>query len=189
LSTEERLYKQLDGIVSSIIKALESLEKELSDYIVVTNKRLKILEEKVTKFESLADVSEKGLVKAIESTSSSEKVKTLSHIAPQEHPPAPKVDQRPIPTPPIAKVEAPIESAPIKQPETSYIQPTTTPSIPKPPAFKAELSTEIEAPTVPEIPITETPNLKEPSVEKKDSKKEDEDKDELMSALKIIDSL
>ena len=66
MSAEERLYKQLEGIVSSIINALEGLEKEFSEYIEETDKRIQRLEDKVHKFESLADVSGKGLVKAIE---------------------------------------------------------------------------------------------------------------------------
>ncbi len=192
MSSEEKLAKQLDDIASSIIKALEGLEKELSEYIEITNKRLHILEDKMQKLESLADVSGKGLIKAIESPKPQEhstfsQAKTHQPIdSPQPKPITPSIEQPKITTAPptatIPKVESEIpQSKPI-------ITESKLPPVPIPPTFQPkieELSPEITPPTTdPEVPSTPETKSDDPT-----KKKDSEDKDELMSALKIIDSL
>ncbi len=188
MSAEERLYKQLEGIVTSIIKALEGLERELSEYIEVTDKRIHLLEEKVHKFESLADVTGKGLVKAIETSKSPEQVKGLAHLASRSEP---EVVSQP-------KVEAPViqpksESPPaVPQPTSSTPDQTSKiPPVPLPPSYKPVLKEDIEdsptdTTTTPTIPI---PTAVEKEAKVDDEDKEDTDKSELMSALKKIDEL
>jgi len=198
LSAEDRLVNQLESIVSSVIKALEGLEKELSEYIEVTNRRLDILEKKMKKFESLEDVKSKGgLVKAIESSSNSEQVKPLAHLARHQS----SNQQSTLPD----KMQ---QQASLQQQSRPSIMPPVTPSsqqqqqpgppnlsklppIPKPPSFETSIET-IKAPTVRTPPpiVHETPS----ELPKKDGKpqlkkKEDNDKEELMSALKTIDAL
>jgi len=186
LSIEERLAKQLDSIAGSIIKALESLEKELSEYITVTNKRLQVLEAKVVKFESLADVTNKGLVGAIQGSSNPDSVKGLAHLSTQSSttpPSIPKPVQPPVVQPTVSapppKTTIPIvkSSAPAPQQPTEEIK---LPPVPKPPTFKPTLTDD--------KPKTDEPSP--PTVDKKKPEKKDgDDKEELMSALKIIDSL
>ena len=187
MSAEERLYKQLEGIVSTIIKALEGLERELSEYIEVTDNRIHRLEDKVRKFESLADVSGKGLVKAIESSKSPDQVKGLAHLAAQSKPavtPKPEV-QTPVIQP---KVETP--PAVPQPPSAGTTHTSKIPPVPLPPSFKPVLKDEpaqpiTTAPTTPSVPRTPT-TRKDP---KEAEEKEDTDKTELMSALKKIDEL
>ena len=197
MSTEERLAKQLDNIAGSIIKALESLEKELSEYIDVTNKRLHVLEDKVTKFESLAVVSSKGLVGAVQESNNSGTVKGLAHLSTPSSSPSPtppKSIQPPVvqpnisstpsvvqpsvssppPAPTIPKVEQPQPTPPVVSQETKL------PPVPAPPTYKATLADEKSTTDIPQPPTTD---------DKKTDKKNGEDKEELMSALKIIDSL
>ncbi len=176
MSAEERLYKQLEGIVSSIINALEGLEKELSEYIEETDKRIQRLEDKVRKFESLADVSGKGLVKAIESSESPEQVKGLAHLATQSKP---TVRTKPE-TPPA-----------VPQPPAARTSPTSkVPPVPLPPSFKPVLKDESQEPSTSAPAI---PTIPKPPTTRKDpeetEEKEDMDKKELMSALKKIDEL
>jgi len=176
LSAEERLYKQLEGIVSSIINALEGLEKEFSEYIEETDKRIQRLEDKVHKFESLADVSGKGLVKAIESSESPEQVKGLAHLATQS-----KTTVSPKPETPPA----------VPQPPAARTSPTSkVPPVPLPPSFKPVLKDESQEPSTSASVI---PTIPKPPTTHKDpeetEEKEDKDKKELMSALKKIDEL
>ena len=208
MNTEEELVKQLEGIVSSMIKALESLEKEFSEYIDVTNKRLQVLEDRIQRFDSLAAVSGQGLVKAIEGTPDFEKVEGLAHLSTQK-----TETQPPQTTPPVtAEIESKEEIQPqdiqptIEIPSPSDVieeTPTTPqtddyselPPVPVPPTFKTDdvIETpepEIEgqlaspvvqqpiAPTGDSIPKTEVMGIED-----------EDDKKELMSALKLIDSL
>ena len=225
MSAEERIYKQLENISSSIIKALEGLEKELAEYIEVTDSRLNKLENKIQRLESLADVSSSGLVKTIEKSTSQEKTSELSHIAakpsisspvPQPNEPVPikaELPQSPVPQPKesiLTKTELP--QKPISQPKvtTPIPQPTSTtttpikttesqatsgiPPVPIPPSFKPVLKEESpkEETVVPQPKIAE-PTTAEGSMatnlEEKKKKENDKDKDDLMSALKMIDSL
>lgn len=187
MSAEERLYKQLEGIVSSIINALEGLEKEFSEYIEETDKRIQRLEDKVHKFESLADVSGKGLVKAIESSESPEQVKSLAHLATQSKPtvsPKPEVQAPAI----QAKPETPPA---VPQPPAARTSPTSkVPPVPLPPSFKPVLKDESQEPSTSAPAI---PTIPKPPTTRKDpeetEEKEDMDKKELMSALKKIDEL
>ncbi|MBK5114153.1 MAG: hypothetical protein KGD59_08855 [Candidatus Heimdallarchaeota archaeon] len=187
MSAEERLYKQLEGIVASIIKALEGLEKELSEYIEVTDRRIHKLEDKVHKFESLADVSSKGLVKSIETSESPEQVRGLAHIATQSKPavtPEPEI-QAPIMQP---KTETPPA---VPQPPSAVTAETSrVPPVPLPPSFKPVMSDEpLEAvSTAPATPIVPRPPTARKDSEEAEEK-EDKDKNELMSALKKIDEL
>ena len=187
MSAEERLYKQLEGIVASIIKALEGLEKELSEYIEVTDKRIHKLEEKVHKFESLADVSGKGLVKAIETSKSPDQVKGLAHLASQSKS---TVAPKPEVKTPIIEPKAEAKSTIPQPPSTaaSLSETSKVPPVPMPPSFKPvmrEESTETTTPASPSVP--KPPTIKKESKEAED--KEDKDKNELMSALKKIDEL
>ncbi|MCE7744237.1 MAG: hypothetical protein GPJ52_03770 [Candidatus Heimdallarchaeota archaeon] len=187
MSAEDRLYKQLEGIVSSIIKALEGLEKELSEYIEVTDKRIHKLENKVHKFESLADVSSKGLVKAIETSKSPEQVKGLAHLAAQSKPavtPKPEIQ-----TPVIQPIAKTLPTIP-QPPSAGTTHTSKVPPVPLPPSFKPVMRDEpaqpvSTAPTTPSVPRTPT-TQKDPE---EAEEKEDEDKNELMSALKKIDEL
>ena len=187
MSAEERLYKQLEGIVSSIIKALEGLEKELSEYIEVTDKRIHRLEDKVHKFESLADVSSKGLVKAIETSKSPEQVKGLAHIVAQSKP---AVTPKPEIQTPVIQPKAETPPAVPQQPSASTAQTSKIPPVPLPPSFKPVMKDESPeavstAPTTPIVPRPPTPRKDPEEAEEK----EDKDKKELMSALKKIDEL
>lgn len=187
MSAEERLYKQLEGIVSSIIKALEGLEKELSEYIEVTDKRIHRLEDKVHKFESLAEVSSKGLVKAIETSKSPEQVKGLAHIAAQSKP---AVTPKPEIQTPVIQPKAETPPAVPQQPSASTAQTSKIPPVPLPPSFKPVMKDESPepvstAPTTPIVPRPPTPRKDPEEAEEK----EDKDKKELMSALKKIDEL
>jgi hypothetical protein len=184
LSAEERLYKQLEGIVSSIINALEGLEKELSEYIEVTDNRIHKLEDKVHKLESLADVSGKGLVKAIETSKSPDQVKGLAHLAAQSKPavtPKPEI-QTPVIQP---KVETP--PAVPQPPSAVKAQTSKVPPVPLPPSFKPVMKDEpvSTAPTTSSVPRPPTARKDPEEAEEK----EDKDKKELMSALKKIDEL
>jgi hypothetical protein len=190
LSAEERLYKQLEGIVSSIIKALEGLEREFSEYIEVTNKRLQTLEDKMQKMESLADVSGKGLVKAIESSSEPDKVKGLAHLTQSQ----PKEESSPAQQPPVMQppeidksMDAPsVQSEPPKETPADQFPP-----VPTPPSIRTKPSSTPSPPSTPVTTSTTSPDQPEtPTPSKPEKKKgEDEDKEELLSALKIIDSL
>jgi len=201
LSSEDRLASQLESIVSSVIKALEGLEKELSEYIEITNKRLQVLEDKVQKFESLADIKSKGgLVKAIESSSNADQVKQLAHLTQRRPSPTVQQEQKqpPLAQQPIRRTTSSSPSPPQpmprspQRPETSQLPP-----IPKPPSIGTTLSSEsIKPPTInPQTHATLSPEHtldsqrpKEP-IKPRSEKKEDDDKEELMSALKVIDSL
>lgn len=186
MSAEERLYKQLEGIVSSIIKALEGLEKELSEYIEVTDKRIHKLEDKVHKFESLADVSGKGLVKAIETSKSPEQVKGLAHIAAQSKP---AVTPKPEVHTPVIQPKAETPAVP-QPPGASTAQTSRIPPVPLPPSFKPVMKDEPAQPvsTAPSIPSVPRPPTTRKDPEEAEEK-EDKDKNELMSALKKIDEL
>lgn len=216
MSTEERIYKQLENISASIIKALEGLETELAEYIQVTDSRLNKLEDKIKRLDALADVSSKGLVKTIEDSTDKEKVATLSHIAtptsnstPQpstplisqteELAPQPTVSS-PVPSPelaPQATVSSPTpdpEPSPVITPiETSNL--SEIPKVPIPPSFKPVLQE--EEPAKEEIIIPQPKDLDSSlpkssiaeELEEKKKKEADKDKDDLMSALKMIDSL
>ncbi|MHA1760510.1 MAG: hypothetical protein ACTSXA_07800 [Candidatus Heimdallarchaeota archaeon] len=219
MSLEERIFKQIQDLSTSIIRALDSLEKELSEYIEVTDKRLLKLEDKFQKVESYIDASSKGLVKSIESTAPE---KTIS--LPQTHP-REKAASQPAIQPPVtapieqSKVSLPITplSADIK-PEKPAAQvkekpsiPSTSsiPPVPTPPSFKAVISEEKPAaqapittkqpvtsqPPIPKIPEVQQPKAETqqapvaPQVEEGEKKEDDKDKKDLMSALKMIDSL
>lgn len=230
LSLEERIFKQIQDLSSSIIRALDSLEKELSEYIEVTDKRLHKLEDKIQKVESYVDASSKGLVGSIESTAP-EKTLSLPQSHPREmagtqdaapHPTVtptvtasveqPKVTPPTTPQPTVTTPEKIIQSKePISAPITSSIPP-----IPTPPSFKAVISEEekrekqpsvtSEAPITTQPPITslppipKTPEMQQPKTdapqapeapqgEEGEKKEDDKDKNDLMSALKTIDSL
>ncbi len=187
MSAEERLYKQLEGIVASIIKALEGLEKELSEYIEVTDRRIHKLEDKVHKFESLADVSGKGLVKAVETSKSPDQVKGLAHIAPQSKP---AVTPTPVVKTPVIQPKAETPPAVPQTPSVSTAQTSKVPPVPLPPSFKPVMKDE---PAEPVSTAPTTPSVTKPSTTQKDPEeaedKEDKDKNELMSALKKIDEL
>lgn len=184
MSAEERLYKQLEGIVSSIIKALEGLEKELSEYIEVTDNRISKLENKVHKFESLAAVSGKGLVKAIESSKSPEQVKGLAHLAAQNKP---AVTPKPDIQTPVIQPKAETSPAVPQPPSAGTTHTSKVPPVPLPPSFKPVMKDE------PAQPVSTAPSVPRPPTTRKDSEeaeeKEDKDKKELMSALKKIDEL
>ncbi len=204
MSAEERIYKQLENITSAIIKALEGLEREVAEYIQVTDSRLHKLEDKINRLEALADVSSKGLVKTVEDSEDKEKVSALSHITTPTSSPIP---QTPTP-PPVTQIETPKEQPlqpVVSTPEPSSPQPsviasieapdfTKIPAVPIPPTFKATLE---EKPAKEEItipqPKSSESSLSESSVaeklEEKEKKETDKDKDDLMSALKMIDSL
>ena len=203
MSSEERIYKQLENISSTIIKALDGLEKELAENMKVTDSRLRKLEDKIIRLESLADVSSKGLVKTVEDFANKEKVSTLSHIAtpmsnPTPQPPTPLITQtetlkeqspQPVVSTPVPKpIQSPI-IAPVEAPNFSKI-----PVVPIPPSFKPVLT---EEPAKEEI-IVPQPKSSESSLsnssiaeklEEKKKKETDKDKNDLMSALKMIDSL
>ena len=212
MSAEERIYKQLEDISTSIIKALEGLEKELAEYIKITDSRLGKLENKVQRLESLADVSSSGLIKTIEKSTSQDKTSELSHIATQPNPPPsepisqtiepivtkPVLEPKPEPTP----TPQPQMSTAIPKPVTSAVKMTEAPPmdskippVPIPPSFKPVLQGEQE--NVPEAvvpqpkPTASTPEKSTISadLEEKKKKEADKDKDDLMSALKMIDSL
>lgn len=184
MSAEERLYKQLEGIVSSIINALEGLEKELSEYIEVTDKRIHKLEDKVHKFESLADVSGKGLVKAIETSKRPDQVKGLAHLAAQSKP---AVTSKPEIQTPVIQPKAETPPAVPQPPSASKAHTSKVPPVPLPPSFKPVMKDE------PAKPVSTTPSVPRTPTTRKDpeeaEEKEDKDKKELMSALKKIDEL
>ncbi|NHJ47661.1 MAG: hypothetical protein FK733_07730 [Asgard group archaeon] len=188
MSAEERLYKQLEGIVSSIIKALEGLEKEFTEYIEVTNKRLQSLEDKIQKMESLADVSEKGLVKAIESSSEPDKVKGLAHLT--QSLPEKEISESIVQPKPI-EMSPPTVPSDESKPEPLTEEPPTVkfPEVPTPPSVQTPVVKEsLVSPSTDESnPVPQPPTTTAPKDPKK--KKEDDDKEELMSALKKIDSL
>ncbi|MCK5044933.1 MAG: hypothetical protein KAS22_00040 [Candidatus Heimdallarchaeota archaeon] len=187
MSAEERLYKQLEGIVSSIINALEGLEKELSEYIEVTDKRIHKLEDKVHKFESLADVSGKGLVKAIETSKSPDQVKGLAHLATQSKP---AVTPKPEIQTPVIQPKAETPPAVPHPPSAGTTHTSKVPPVPLPPSFKPVMKDE---PAQPVSKAPTTPSVPRPTTTRKDpeeaEEKEDKDKKELMSALKKIDEL
>jgi len=187
LSAEERLYKQLEGIVSSIIKALEGLEKEFSEYIEITNKRLVALEGKMKKMESLADVSGKGLVEAIDTSTNSDAVKELAHLTQQttsEIKPAIIKDH--------SLEDERIITESIVKDETTKTMPEKPvfeiPHVPTPPSEQISIKEEpiVEKPTGEEV-VPQPPKTEKIDELTKESKKDD--KEELMDALKIIDSL
>ena len=222
LSLEERIFKQIQDLSTSIIRALDSLEKELSEYMEVTDKRLIKLEDKFQKVESYIDASSKGLVKSIESTAPE---KTIS--LPQTHPREKAASQpavQPVVQPPVtAQAEQPKTSIPItplsaeikpkKQPQVkekpSVPSTNSIPPVPTPPSFKAVISEEKPAaqapittqpPVTSQPPIPKTPEVQQPKaetqqapvapqVEEGEKKEDDKDKKDLMSALKMIDSL
>ncbi len=203
MSAEERIYKQLESITSTIIKALEGLEKELAEYIQVTDSRLHKMEDKINRLEALADVSSRGLVRTVEDSIEKEKVSALSHIVTPTSNPIPQP-----PTPPVAHTESPKEqstqpviSTPVpKEIQTPIVAPVETPDfskvpeVPIPPSFKPVLEEEPtkEENIVPQPKHSES-SLPDSSVaeklEEKEKKETDKDKDDLMSALKMIDSL
>ncbi|MHA1154698.1 MAG: hypothetical protein ACTSQK_01205 [Candidatus Heimdallarchaeota archaeon] len=192
MSAEERIYKQLENISSTIIKALEALEREVAEYIQVTDSRLLKLEEKINRLGALADVSSRGLVKTVENSIDKGEVSALSHITTPTSSPTP---QTPTP-PPVTQIESPKEQPPQPSVVTPVEAPdfTKIPAVPIPPTFKATLE---EKPVKEEItipqPKSSESSLSESSVaeklEEKEKKETDKDKDDLMSALKMIDSL
>ncbi len=203
MSDEERIYKQLENISSTIIKALEGLEKELEDYIQVTDSRFLKLEDKVNRLEALANASSRGLVKTIEDSTDKKEISELSHIVPKrsssipqpttshvsqveslkEHSSQPKIST-PVPIPTQSPIIAPVET-----PAFSKV-----PEVPIPPSFKPTLEKEPvkEEITVPQPKKSESSLPNNSIAEKLEEKKKeetDQDKDDLMSALKMIDSL
>ncbi|HUU79724.1 MAG TPA: hypothetical protein VMX55_15395 [candidate division Zixibacteria bacterium] len=200
MSTDERIYRQLEELSSTIIKALEGLEKEFSEYIEITDNRLQKLEDKIHKLESLSDVTQKGLVKAIESFPDTEKVSTLAHLSSQQFVEKPPIVSQPPPKPiETSTLETPTipQNIPIPQPkpqESPVPSPTISriPPVPTPPSFQPILQN--ERLTEP-MPLPERPEIKKiegsiaEELEEKKKKEEDKDKDDLMSALKTIDSL
>ncbi len=222
LSLEERIFKQIQDLSTSIIRALDSLEKELSEYMEVTDKRLHKLEDKFQKVETYMGASSKGLVKSIES---SPPEKTIS--LPQTHPREKAASQpavQPVVQPPVTapteqpKVSLPItplsaEIKPEKPPQVkekpSVPSTTSIPPVPTPPSFKAVISEDKPAaqapitaqtpvtsqPPIPKIPEVQQPKAETqqapvaPQVEEGEKKEDDKDKKDLMSALKMIDSL
>lgn len=211
MSTEE-LVKQLEGIVSSMIKALESLEKEFSDYIEVTNSRLQVLESKVQKIDArdqaishtTTDSLEKDDVSSIESPS----IEHEEPLPPTTTPIEPSINekhQEDVTT-------TPIQHHPVSQPivaehvdATSNIQQTsegssnehpTVPPVPTlPPTVPSVRSSDQQKPIVEAKDIT-PPTTSQASTEtiKPDTKPsteitDEDDKKELMSALELIDSL
>lgn len=201
MSADERIYRQLEELSSTIIKALEGLEKELSEYIEVTDNRLQKLEDKIHKLESLSDVTQKGLVKAIESSPDTEKVSTLAHLSSQQAAEKPPIVSQPPPRPiETSTLEAPTVipqniSIPQPKPQESPVPPPSIsriPPVPTPPSFQPVLQNERATELMPlperlEIKKIEGSIVEELEVKKK--KEEDKDKDDLMSALKTIDSL
>ncbi|MHA1124436.1 MAG: hypothetical protein ACTSO7_01600 [Candidatus Heimdallarchaeota archaeon] len=218
MSLEERIFKQIQDLSTSIIRALDSLEKELSEYIEVTDKRLHKIEDKILKVESYMDASSQGLVKSIESTAPE---KTIS--LPQTHPREEAATQ-PVVQPPVtasieqSKASVPItplsaDIAPKKQPQVkekpSVPSTSSIPPVPTPPSFKAVISEEkstAQPPTTTQPPVTslppipKTPEVQQPKAETKqapvspqveegEKKEDDKDKKDLMSALKMIDSI
>ncbi|MBN1328530.1 MAG: hypothetical protein JXA54_03560 [Candidatus Heimdallarchaeota archaeon] len=192
MSSEEKLAKQLDGIASSIIKALEGLEKELSEYIEITNRRLHILENKMQNLESLADVSGKGLVKVFESLKPEE-----NSIFPQDETPQPIIppSQKPIipvSTEPKIINASPITTIPKIESELLQSEPITPdtkiPPVHTQPTFQSKIE-DLSQETTPQTTAIEAPITPDTKSDDQTKKKDSEDKDELMSALKIIDSL
>jgi len=213
LSLEERIFKQIQDLSSSIIRALDSLEKELSEYIEVTDNRLHKLEDKILKVESYIDASSQGLVKPIES-SPPEKTISLPITHPQE-----KVTTQPKAKSPAtasieqAKVSPPTTPQPtvsIPEKQTQITGKVSTPDaskmppIPTPPSFKPVISEEKPAdqppvtsqPHIPKVPkIQQQEKIDAPQAptapqgEEGEKKEDDKDKKDLMSALKMIDSL
>lgn len=185
MSAEDRFYKQLEGIVSSIIKALEGLEKEFSEYIEITNKRLEVLENKAQKMESLADVSGKGLVKAIDTSINPEAVKGLAHLTQQS---SPETEPIAIKQQPIIKEEE-VYSKPIAYEDPTKIMPEKSipdiPPVPIPPSVQ----TPVEEKAIVEKPTEEAVIPQPPKTTETTKEPKKEDKEELMDALKIIDSL
>ncbi|MFW9924711.1 MAG: hypothetical protein ACFFDW_15630 [Candidatus Thorarchaeota archaeon] len=226
MNSDERIYRQVEELSSSIIKALEALEKELSQYIEITDKRLHTLEDKVQKLESLVDVSSKGLVKSFEQQRESitpplqqstpfsqpKPVQTIPqsyHAAPPTpiiekptSPSVPTVHQSP-PQPPHTTSEiTKTPEAPSERPSTIPTHPTTPvpqseasrfPPIPKPPSFEATLEKKPDEELL-DIPERDDSikkhegNIAE-EIEIKEKKETDKDKEELLSALKMIDNL
>lgn len=203
MSAEERMYKQLENISSTIIKALEALEKELAEYIQVTDSRFHKLEDKINRLEALADVTSRGLVRTIENSADKGKVSALSHITTPKSNPIP---QSPIPL--VAQTESPKEqspqpvvSSPVPRPtQSSVIAPVEAPSfskipeVPIPPSFKPTLEEEpakeaIKVPQPKDLESSLTNSSIAEKLEEKQKKETDKDKDDLMSALKMIDSL
>ncbi len=214
MSLEERIFKQIQDLSSSIIRALDSLEKELSEYMEVTDNRLHKLEDKMLKVNSYINASSQGLVKSIES-SPPEKTISLPSTHPQEN-----VTTQPMVKPPAtasieqAKVSPTTPQPPVSIPEkqtqvTSKVSTPDTskmPPIPTPPSFKPVISKEKPAdqppvmsqPQIPKVPETppqqqekidapQTPTA--PQGEEGEKQEDDKDKKDLMSALKMIDSL
>jgi len=192
LSSEEKLAKQLDDIASSIIKALEGLERELSEYIKITNKRLHVLEDKMQNLESLADVSGKGLIKAFESSKPEEDSSFTQPRPSQPIESSPHYPTIPINIPPKITSSPPTATIPKIESEIPEPKPITEdsklPPIPKPPTFQAEME-DFSSEIIPPTTIPEDPTIPDIKSDDKIKKKDSEDKDELMSALKIIDSL
>ena len=201
MSNEERIVKQIEDLSTSIIKALEALEKELSEYIEITDSRLQKLEEKVHKFESFVDVSGKGLVKAIEHSKEEEKTSTLDHLSSQPKleqpapvtppitPPTPSVTPS-MPSQTITRIEPP---TPPKEPEIETKQEvpiSKIPPIPTPPSFKTVLEDKSrEQITTGEGELSKGEGSIAKDLEDKQKKEDDKDKEDLLSALKTIDSL
>ncbi|MBD3193093.1 MAG: hypothetical protein GF308_20825 [Candidatus Heimdallarchaeota archaeon] len=207
---EKNIYKQIEELSEFIIKALESLEKELSEYINVTDQRLQTLEDKVQNLESLTDVAGKGLVQAMEDKSIQEDKR-----------PEPPASSSALPPEPLEKssehrrdishqsTKEPLDGGKKKSDGGGAVERKesigTIPQPPLPGSLNASIkSSETKknnqrtAATQAIIPPTPEPREKKnergKAVDKKgkeDSSIIDDEKDreELMSALKIIDSL
>lgn len=194
MSRDERIYQQIEELSSFIIKALESLEKELSEYINVTDQRLQTLEDKVQNLESLTDVAGKGLLKAMEDKSKKEskpstlpkKTSKQSEIIRQPTPESFEGIEK--------KNSAEGRTVERKREVISEIPQPPVPQTIKPSSIKEERKNQgtqkIKAPTPPTSePATEKKGKQEEKKGEESIIEDEKDREELMSALKIIDSL
>jgi hypothetical protein len=190
LNSEERIYKQVEELSSSIITALEALEKELSEYIEVTDRRLKKLEEKVQNFESLALVSEKGLL-GTKSEKGNSNIMRQADIA--NNVPHSSETQQSKPVIPPSVVEKPVLDK--QQQKTDFKPPKQEskhiiPPVPKPPSFEPKENSNQQPTIPPQIKQQPVQEQKPPVIkEGKKSTEDEQEKEDLMEALKLIDSL
>ena len=213
MTAEDRFYKQLEEISSSIMRALEALEKELTEYIGSTDKRLQTLEEKVQKMESFIEITSRGVTSKIDDLNSKpyspapsiQKLPEQSTLIqpiesePQERTPMSAFQGKNISSP-ITKVDppTPLNTYSLVKEESNLVIPPLNPEqpspIPKPPVYTPALEKEDDE------DIITLPERKEPlqkrsegalaiELEEKKKKEQDKDKEELLSALKMIDEL
>lgn len=198
MSSEERIYKQVEELSASILKALEGLENELSEYMDDTDKRLHFLEEKVKKLEAFIEASKKTSIIETTTTTSPKVIAPPTTDAPFQKPFAPTTKTIP-PIPRTPQVEASVKKEDVQQKEEIGIAPqidrATIPPIPKPPSFSSVKESVEGKEGLMELPERKTADKPKDDVpisdklDEKEKKENDKDKEELLTALKKIDAL